>query len=358
MTETRASTTDRRAVRRTTAEAPRGARCNHQQILPLVQALALPIYWLIGRQLGLGPIAATAFMLVAPFAMHSAVLACGFVVSWFNQAGRPSPRHGRRRDWLLAFVVEAGMSIRQFYWLMPFRAGFREPPPVPPAQPLAVILVHGYGCNRGLWLPAARWFAMHGYRVSAINLAPMHCRIDDYAPQIAAEIARVRAAAGAPRVALVAHSMGGLAARAYLRDCQARGEDSALAALVTLGTPHVGTHIARIGLGENARQMRYGAPWLAELGPRQGVPGPMIATIGSFQDNIVSRPIEQRLALERARGILVRGQGHMTLATSTRVFRVVDRILRRAAAGTGAAGPCRTGPPVGRAPDQPLEPLV
>ena len=190
MTETRASTTDRRAVRRTTAEAPRGARCNHQQILPLVQTLALPIYWLIGRQLGLGPIAATAFMLVAPFAMHSAVLSCGFVVSWFNQAGRPGPRPGRRRDWLLAFVVEAGMSIRQFYWLMPFRAGFREPPPVPPAQPLAVILVHGYGCNRGLWLPAARWFAMHGYRVSAINLAPMHCRIDDYAPQIAAEIAR------------------------------------------------------------------------------------------------------------------------------------------------------------------------
>jgi len=40
---------------------------NQQQLLPLVQALALPLYWLIGREAaGLGPAAATGFMLVAP----------------------------------------------------------------------------------------------------------------------------------------------------------------------------------------------------------------------------------------------------------------------------------------------------
>jgi pimeloyl-ACP methyl ester carboxylesterase len=307
---------------------------NQQMLLPLVQALALPLYWLIGRKLlGIAPPGAAIFTLLAPFGMHSAVLGLGFVVSYLNQHERRGYRHSRQRDWLIAYLREAWVSIRQFYWLMPLRAGFRTPEPVPPVQGLPIILIHGYGCNRGLWLPAARWFARRGYRVSAIDLLPMHCPIDDYAEPIAREVARVRAETGASRVALVAHSMGGLAARAYLRSCEEQGKDSWLAALVTLGTPHRGTHIARIGLGANAHQMRYGAAWLERLGPRQAVRAtddvqamPRVTTLCSLQDNIVSRPFEQRL--RGARAIVVRRQGHMSLATSTRVFRVVDRILR------------------------------
>lgn len=312
---------------------------NQQQVLPLVQALALPLYWLIGREMaGLGAAAATVFALAAPFAVHSAILGIGFVVSWSNQHEQPGLRHSRRRDWLVAYLREAGMSIRQFYWLMPWRANFRMPRPAAPVQSLPVILIHGYGCNRGLWLPAARWLAGRGYQVSAISLVPLHCRIDDYAPAIAAEVARVRAATGAARVALVGHSMGGLAARAYLRDCDARGEDPALAALVTLGTPHCGTHIARIGLGENARQMRFRAPWVQALGPQRRCDGVTVAAICSLQDNIVSRPFEQRLPLPGARTIRVRRQGHMSLAASTRILAIVERILQRADGAGRATG--------------------
>src|SRR5690606_11818984 len=117
-------------------------------------------------------------------------------------------RHSRRRDWLIAYLREAAVSIRQFYWLMPFREGFQAPDPIPPPQGLALILIHGYGCNRGLWLPAARWFSRRGYQVSAISLQPLHCPIDDYAPAIAAEVSRVKAVCGARRVALIGHSMG------------------------------------------------------------------------------------------------------------------------------------------------------
>jgi triacylglycerol lipase len=306
--------------------------CNPQQVLPLVQALALPLYWLLGREIGgLGPIAAVAFMLSAPFAVHTALLGVGFVVAWHNQHEQPGVRHSRRRDWLVAYLREAGLSIREFYWLMPFRAGFRVPAPVAPVQALPIILIHGYGCNRGLWLPAAHWFAARGYRVSAINLAPLHCRIDDYVPAVAAEVARVRATTGAAQVALVGHSMGGLVARAYLRACEARSEDPALAALVTLGTPHCGTHIAQIGVGENARQMRYRSPWMQQLGHRQSSRTVTAAAICSLQDNIVSRPFEQRLPVAGARTIHVRRHGHMSLAASRRILAIVDRILRRAA---------------------------
>jgi triacylglycerol lipase len=312
---------------------------NQQQILPLVQFLALPLYWQIGRKLlGLEPAAALVCALLAPVAIHTLVLGLGFVVAYWNQHRQRGFRHSRRRDWLIAYLREAAVSIRQFYWLMPFRKGFRPPDPTPPPQAKPIILIHGYGCNRGLWLPAAQWFSRRGYQVNAINLQPLHCPIDDYARTIAAEVARVKAACGAPQVALVAHSMGGLAARAYLRYCTQRGQDPGVASLITLGTPHRGTHIAAIGLGQNAREMRYDADWLKDLeafevahATESGslARATQITTLNSLQDNIVSRPLEQRLSSPGARAIMVRRQGHMSLATSVRVFRLIDRILRR-----------------------------
>lgn len=311
---------------------------NQQLVLPVVQALALPLYWLIGRHLiGLGPIAAACFTAIAPFAAHALVVGVGFGISYLNQHEQRGFRHSRRSDWLLAYVAEAGVSIRQFYWLMPFRRDFHVPQPVPPQQGPPVILVHGYGCNRGLWLPAAKWFSRRGYRVSAINLTPLHGSIEGYALALAGEIARVRQSSGVDRVAVIGHSMGGLAARAYLRYCAQSRQDPSIALLVTLGTPHRGTHLASMGRGENARQMRFEAPWIQELSRYECNPGnpradrvadPAIATIASLQDNIVSRQLEQ--CLPGARTIVLRRQGHMSLATSPRVFRMIERLLRRA----------------------------
>ena len=236
------------------------------------------------------------------------------------------------------------MSIRQFYWLMPFRAGFRVPEPVAPLRrppllpPLLppILLVHGYGCNRGLWLPAAKWFSRHGYRVSAIDLSPMHGSIDSYTEPIARAIAELRADTGADQVAVIGHSMGGLAARAYLRRCADQRLDPRVTALVTLGTPHRGTHLAKLGRGMNARQMHFGSDWIEELARHEAATVGLaaepallrrITTIGSLQDNIVTRPLEQRLPGVRA--IMVRRQGHMSLVSSPRVLRLLDRLLAR-----------------------------
>ncbi len=309
---------------------------NPQWGLPAVQCLALPLYWWLWQG-ALGPGAAVAGATAAtPFLLHAAGLGVGFIVSWLNQDAPGGQRQGRRRDWLVAFAVETAVSIRQFYWLMPFREWFRPPAAREPAVGPPILLLHGYGCNRGLWLPTARWLARRGYRVSAINLWPMHASIDAYAGAIGNAVASLRQEHGGERVAVVAHSMGGLAARAYLRQCGRAGADPGLAALVTLGTPHVGTHIARIGIGENARQMRFRSPWTETLRQDEAQPGAPLAilarrgkviAIGSLQDNIVSRPLEQRLP--GVRTVQVRRQGHMSLATSRRVLDAIDRLLRR-----------------------------
>jgi triacylglycerol esterase/lipase EstA (alpha/beta hydrolase family) len=70
-------------------------------------------------------------------------------------------------------------------------------------------------------------------------------------------------AAGKPPV-LVCHSMGGLVARAWLRRQQDAGR---VARVITIGSPHGGTWIARFSRVPNGRQMRIGGDWLNALGP-------------------------------------------------------------------------------------------
>jgi pimeloyl-ACP methyl ester carboxylesterase len=317
----------------------------------------MPLYWWAWQAALGGGAAAAAMAVLTPFLLHAAGLGVGFVVSWRNQHEIPRQRHSRRRDWLVAFAVETVVSIRQFYWLMPFRARFRVPPPAAPTAGPAILLLHGYSCNRGLWLPTARWFARHGYTVRAIDLKPMHASIDDYADAIGAAVTSLRQESGGDRVAIVGHSMGGLAARAYLRRCGRSGADPGVAALVMLGTPHVGTHVARYGVGRNARQMEFRSHWSEALARDESQPGaPLlelalrrrVLAIVSLQDNIVSRPFEQQLP--GMRSVRVRRQGHMSLTTSPRVLAVIDRLLRRVPytrqeAERSAVPDALTGPP-------------
>ena len=71
----------------------------------------------------------------------------------------------------------------------------------------------------------------------------------------------LRRAAGAERITLVCHSMGGLAARTYLR----RHGHHAVQRVVTIDTPHHGTVFATLGHGPNARQMRNACEFVRKL---------------------------------------------------------------------------------------------
>ena len=149
----------------------------------------------------------------------------------------------------------------------------RPPPsgdPAPtgrPGQPgrTGVLLLHGYFCNRGLWSPWLRRLQQQGVPCAALSLEPVFGAIDTWVPAIEAAVADLQRRTGRPPL-LVGHSMGGLAVRAWL----AAQPDAALAdarvlGVVTIGTPHHGTWMARFGLSVNARQMRQQSPWLAAL---------------------------------------------------------------------------------------------
>jgi len=161
-----------------------------------------------------------------------------------------------------AWAAEAIGAPRVFLWRQPFRSN-AEPDHLPGDRRgrRGVLLVHGFLCNRGLWNPWMRRLRAAGIPFVAVNLEPIFGSIDSYAGTIEAGVLGLENATGVAPL-IVAHSMGGLAARAWLAD---EGRSERIHRLVTIATPHAGTRIADRGFGANMGQMRAGGDWLARL---------------------------------------------------------------------------------------------
>jgi len=151
----------------------------------------------------------------------------------------------------------------------------------------------------------------------AVDLEPLFADIDSYVSAIHAAVNDLCEISGQERIVVVAHSMGGLAVRAYLRD----HGPAQIAKIITLATPHHGTKIAHFGLGVNGRQMRWqgdpqiSAPntWLDLLNSGESAQSrSRIVSIFSYHDNIV---VPQTSAiLEGARNLAFHGIGHVAMA--------------------------------------------
>ena len=268
--------------------------------------------WLV-TQVGWTPVAAAGLALGSFLALRLFITALTFILMLANADAVPGQfRIGSLRALRMALEEYAGLIVLfsviqpfEAFWLGPDRLG-----KVAARPPL--LLIHGYQCNRGFWFWLRSRLEAAGWTVATHNLEPVWAGIDDYAPGIARRIDEVLAATGAARVILVGHSMGGLVLRAYLRRCGG----SKVARIVTLGSPHQGTRLARLGLGRNAQQMCIDSPWLAALGLPAAVPlPPGSASIFSFHDNYVF-PQQACSALEGAANVAVGGVSHLGMAFS------------------------------------------
>lgn len=187
-------------------------------------------------------------------------------------------------------------------------------------QGLPVLLVHGYVCNRGYWTKLSRQLARAGIVHDGVDLEPIGADIEEFVLQVELAIAELCARTGSDRVILVAHSMGGLVARAWLRHYGA----ARVARIITIGTPHHGTALANLAAGANARQMSRvdGTPsgWLAQLAASETPETrALITSIYSHHDNIVAPQASAQLP--GARNIAFGGIGHVALASDARVLR-------------------------------------
>ena len=169
-----------------------------------------------------------------------------------------------------------------------------------------VVLVHGIGHNPSAWINLAERLDAAGF----VDVHTVRYGLGADVPAIAALLDRTVSAvlrsSGESRVHVVAHSLGGVAAR-YWHDVL--GGRHRADAVVTLGAPHGGTPWAHLGVMlRNARAIAPGSSMLVEHDHY-----PRWTTIGGSLDLVVPA---SHAHLRTSRRIDLVGVGHAGLLTS------------------------------------------
>jgi triacylglycerol lipase len=259
------------------------------------------------------------------------------VMRWVNQ-GDATPKASAGQA-LGAWLGENHVCTQVFGWRQPWRTN-AQPDFLPNSAPAkiadavnasnsapkrGVVFLHGFFCNRALWTPYMQALAAQGHAHIALTMEPAFGSIDAYTAQIDRAVVQITQNTGLPPV-LVGHSMGGLAARAWLR---AANDDARVHQVITIGTPHHGTWLGAASQAKNGQQMRLNSDWLQALAAQE-TPARRAKFVCwmSNCDNIVF-PVSSA-HLEFAQNCTDHGHGHVQLAFTSAVMQdTLGRIYQK-----------------------------
>lgn len=274
------------------------------------------------------PVSATIYGLLAIIVFRTLILVYGFAATYPYASRQPAiPRLGFFKSFKM-IVEECAIALWSSVWSMPFRRFDKRITPNSTALP--VLLLHGYVCNSGFWRPVSRVLRKAGISHYAIDIEPVFNSIDTNAAAVHAAVERIISECNTGHVVIIAHSMGGLVARAYLRDYGSHR----VAKVITLGSPHHGTSVARRGIGVNCKEMLCStadgqiteSDWLQKMGVCENkATRELFVSVYSTHDNVIYPQASSYL--EGANNIAVSGIGHMALCLQPEIQqRIVDEI--------------------------------
>ena len=249
-------------------------------------------------------------------------------IGFAHRSPREKSHHIGPRGTVAMVMREWGAMLLNTFFRFPFPELALRPDP-PPARDgrMPVVMIHGYFSNRGYFGPLVRRLESHGVGpIFTPNFPSAFTTIEHYVEQLARFMEETCEASGQPQVVLIAHSMGGLVARAYLCTHGARR----IRKLITIASPHNGTVHARLGSGPNAKQMERASQFIEELCRKEGEKGPDcgLTSVYTPHDNLVAPQDTSRLPW--ARNIPVPGRGHVDILASNRLATIVLKELREA----------------------------
>lgn len=202
--------------------------------------------------------------------------------------------------------------------------------PARPAQAGPVVLLHGFASCARVMIPLERSLRRQLRRpVVRLPISPgaedlrettrrLDTALDDVLPY------------GTGRIDVVGHSMGGLVATMLLKRLD-RGRR--VRNVVTLGTPHGGTPLARAalwffgGLSPALWQMRPGSELLEELADLPVPTGSQLTSIAGGRDRIVSAKRARVQPLAGHRNVVVDEATHVKLLMARESLRLVGGLL-------------------------------
>ncbi|MBL8513312.1 MAG: alpha/beta fold hydrolase [Betaproteobacteria bacterium] len=245
-------------------------------------------------------------------------------------------RDGRPLDWdnqWKALGKEIAARVVSFNWSQPFPAlamgrdpvanGSQNPKGAGDGTP--ILLVHGFFSSKGMWIRFRQRLVKAGMGpVYTMNLKHVFGHVKDMVPSLHDRIEAIARDTGKDKVILIAHSMGGLVSRQYLQD----HGGGRVAQLITLGSPHHGTRIAKIALFTCTKDMRRRSGFLDALAEKETANPPSVPTtsIYTMNDDLVYPP--ETSVLPWAENISVRGVGHVSLLFDEGVLEAVRKLLR------------------------------
>jgi hypothetical protein len=303
---------------------PLTAWCFRAIVFGLAAASAAWAWWWLVR----GAVATAVVGALAILFVHVPILAVEFVVLFVStRRQRDAALRPTLRETVAAWAAESVVLLRPFMWDMPMWRAAEPDRPQPAsvgagaAPRRGVVLVHGFFCNRALWNPWMRRLHAHGVPHVAVDLDPPLRDLDVHAAAIGDAVERLRRATGRAPV-IVCHSMGGVAARAWLRAQPA----DAVHAVVTVASPHAGSRAARwlhlLLPVEVLAQLRPGSDWLRALAAGE-TPGRRARFVcaSAACDNVVL-PASSAL-LEGADNLVVPACAHTQLLGHDDVWRAL-----------------------------------
>ncbi|MEQ1505289.1 MAG: hypothetical protein ABMB14_23865, partial [Myxococcota bacterium] len=213
-------------------------------------------------------------------------------------------------------------TVRSALWPI---ARWIHPLPAPPASTRPeldrpVVLVHGYLGHPDVFRPLQRRLYAAGFtRVVRVGYPSTRLGLDRIVHRIDA-VARPLAEAVGP-VDLVGHSLGAVACRAWIK---LFGGAPWVHRFVSLGGPHAGTSLFRLGPPVLRDVLDPAGPWVRRL--NEGDEPVPTVVIRARYDHQVLPPV--RAAVRGAQELVLDGHGHNGLLWSRTAHRaVIDALI-------------------------------
>lgn len=239
--------------------------------------------------------------------------------------GRPTVAPGRAKGWAAVAVLGALSLGASSPGTPPAGPVALDAPPAPSYPGVPVLLVPGwFDTGRDLAalrirLVSAGWPADH---VATVTFRERTGSNRLHAQEIDSVAQALLSATGSDRLDIVAHSMGGLATRWYLKGPGA----AVVRRAVFVASPHRGTYAAYLAWGEGGREMEPESPFLDTLNAAPPVPeGVSALTVRTPVDTHIL-PGESA-TLPGVPDELVCCPSHAGLLRSLEAFRIIRRFL-------------------------------
>jgi triacylglycerol lipase len=229
---------------------------------------------------------------------------------------------------LLALIAVPMMRILRF------SKTFQKP--VGNLQGRPILLIHGY-CNDG-----SAWSYLK-HRLAKESIGPIYTidlsfpfrSIYEYALEVKEKAAQIRNETNRTDLVLIGHSMGGLVSSLYTTDF---APPETVTDVITIGSPLGGTHVAKIGIGPNAKEMECSSEFISQLHVK--IAKERFSRFYHIATNTDQLVIPCRSALLKnnpSREFLFEDIGHASLLFSPRVGSLIACWLKEAASKEASA---------------------